>query len=54
MPTAVKLVLPKGYGRTTKAMSWESVRAQLEAAKQYWLATNRVSGSPHLVPVDGL
>lgn len=54
MPGRQRLVLPKGYGRTTKMMSWESVRAQLVEAKQYWLATNRVSGSPHLVPVDGL
>ncbi|WP_158441157.1 pyridoxamine 5'-phosphate oxidase family protein [Kribbella steppae] len=54
MPIRERLVLPEGYGRTSKTMSWESVRAQLVDAKQYWLATNRVSGSPHLVPVDGL
>ncbi|TDO35181.1 nitroimidazol reductase NimA-like FMN-containing flavoprotein (pyridoxamine 5'-phosphate oxidase superfamily) [Kribbella sp. VKM Ac-2527] len=54
MPTKEKLVLPEGYGRTTKTLSWESVRAQLTEAKQYWLATNRANGSPHLVPVDGL
>ena len=54
MPGREKLVLPKGYGRTTKMISWESVRDRLAEAKQYWLATNRGSGSPHLVPVDGL
>jgi nitroimidazol reductase NimA-like FMN-containing flavoprotein (pyridoxamine 5'-phosphate oxidase superfamily) len=54
MPTKEKLVLPEGYGRTTKTLTWESVRAQLTEAKQYWLATNRANGSPHLVPVDGL
>jgi hypothetical protein len=35
-------------------LSWESVRAQLAEAKQYWLATNHGGGSPHVVPLDGL
>jgi nitroimidazol reductase NimA-like FMN-containing flavoprotein (pyridoxamine 5'-phosphate oxidase superfamily) len=54
MPIAQKLVLPQGYGQTTETLAWEGVRAQLEHAKQYWLATNRADGSPHVVPVDGL
>jgi pyridoxamine 5'-phosphate oxidase-like protein len=54
MPIAQKLVLPQDYGQTTKTLAWEGVRAQLEQAKQYWLATNRADGSPHVVPVDGL
>jgi nitroimidazol reductase NimA-like FMN-containing flavoprotein (pyridoxamine 5'-phosphate oxidase superfamily) len=54
MPIAEKLVLPQGYGQTTETLAWEGVRAQLEQAKQYWLATNRGDGSPHVVPVDGL
>jgi nitroimidazol reductase NimA-like FMN-containing flavoprotein (pyridoxamine 5'-phosphate oxidase superfamily) len=54
LPTAEKLVLPEAYGRTTETLSWASVRAQLEQAKQYWLATNRGGGSPHVVPLDGL
>jgi hypothetical protein len=54
MPIAEKLVLPQGYGQTTETLAWDSVRAQLEQAKQYWLATNRADGSPHVVPVDGL
>ena len=54
MPIAEKLVLPEGYGTTTETLSWASVRTQLEEAKQYWLATNRAEGSPHVVPVDGL
>lgn len=54
MPTVEKLVMPEGYGATTGTMTWESVRAQLEEAKQYWLAINRPEGSPHVVPVDGL
>ena len=54
MPIADKLVLPQGYGQTTESLAWEDVRTQLEQAKQYWLATNRGDGSPHVVPVDGL
>jgi nitroimidazol reductase NimA-like FMN-containing flavoprotein (pyridoxamine 5'-phosphate oxidase superfamily) len=54
VPTAEKLVLPKDYGKTTGVMAWEDVRAKLTEAKQYWLATNRPTGSPHLVPVDGM
>jgi nitroimidazol reductase NimA-like FMN-containing flavoprotein (pyridoxamine 5'-phosphate oxidase superfamily) len=54
VPLAEKISLPEGYGKTTERLSWESVQAQLEEAKQYWLATNRADGSPHLVPLDGL
>ena len=54
MPVAEKLLLPEGYGDTTEMLSRESVRAQLAEAKQYWLATNRGDGSPHVVPLDGL
>jgi hypothetical protein len=46
--------LPRGYGQTTQTLAWEDVRAQLERAKQYWLATNHADGSPHVVAVDGL
>jgi hypothetical protein len=53
LPIAEKLVLPKGYGQTTR-LTWESVRGQLVEAKQYWLATNRADGRPHVVPVHGL
>lgn len=54
MPTVERITLPKDYGATTKTMTWEAVRDQLERAKQYWLAANRASGSPHVVPLDGL
>jgi hypothetical protein len=54
VPLAEKISLPEGYGKTTERLSCESVQAQLEEAKQYWLATNRADGSPHLVPLDGL
>jgi hypothetical protein len=54
VPVAEKLLLPEGYGDTTETLSWESVRAQLAEAKQYWLATNHGGGSPDVVPLDGL
>lgn len=54
MPITEKLTLPRDYGQTTETLSWEDVRTRLEQAKQYWLATNRADGSPHLVPLDGL
>jgi nitroimidazol reductase NimA-like FMN-containing flavoprotein (pyridoxamine 5'-phosphate oxidase superfamily) len=54
MPIAEKLVMPPAYGETTTTQDWADVRARLEAAKQYWVATNRRDGSPHVVPVDGL
>jgi hypothetical protein len=46
--------MPAGYGDTVTTQQWADVRARLTAAKQYWVATNRRTGSPHLVPVDGL
>lgn len=54
MPTAARIEFPEGYGQTTTTLSWESVRARLESAKQYWLAANSPTGSPHVVPVDGI
>ncbi len=54
MPISEQLFMPAGYGETTTERTWSDVQAQLVAAKQYWVATNRASGSPHVVPVDGL
>jgi nitroimidazol reductase NimA-like FMN-containing flavoprotein (pyridoxamine 5'-phosphate oxidase superfamily) len=54
MPVSERLVMPPGYGDTTSTRTWADVQAQLVAAKQYWLATNRRGASPHVVPVDGL
>ena len=54
MPSAERLVMPEGYGKTVSTMEWPGVRAQLTEARQYWVATNRPGTSPHIVPVDGL
>lgn len=53
-PKAEKLSLPKGYGRTAKALPWETVRTRLEEARTYWLASSRTDGRPHVVPLDGV
>lgn len=54
MPTATKISFPKGYGTAKQVLAWGDVRARLEEAKAYWLATTRADGAPHVVPVDGL
>ena len=46
--------MPEGYGEATSTMAWTDVQAQLIAAPQYWVATDRNGTSPHVVPVDGL
>ena len=46
--------LPEEYGAGSRTLSWPGVRTRLEQATQYWLATTRPDGRPHVVPVDGL
>jgi Pyridoxamine 5'-phosphate oxidase len=53
-PVAELLDLPDGYGRPRKKLRWATVRAELEQAKQYWLASVRPDGRPHVVPLDGI
>ncbi len=53
-PTAELLDLPKEYGRATRKLAWATVRAELERATQYWIATSRPHGRAHVVPLDGL
>jgi hypothetical protein len=53
-PTAELIDLPKEYGRATRKLAWSTVRAELERATQYWLATGRPDGRAHLVPLDGV
>lgn len=53
-PISAPLDLPTGYGDTTRTLPWPDIRAELEKARQYWLATVRVDGRPHVVPLDGL
>jgi hypothetical protein len=53
-PTAVAMRLPKVYGKPSVTLDWSAVRLRLEQAGQYWFATTRPDGRPHVVPLDGI
>ena len=53
-PVAELLDFPEGYGKATGTLAWTAVRAELERAQNYWVATVRPDGRPHVVPVEGL
>ena len=53
-PVAEQMQLPEGYGTPDTLLAWSAVRRRLEEAEQYWLATTRPDGRPHVVPVDGV
>jgi nitroimidazol reductase NimA-like FMN-containing flavoprotein (pyridoxamine 5'-phosphate oxidase superfamily) len=53
-PAAELLDLPEGYGTPEAPLAWPDVRARLEGAARYWLATVRPDGRPHVVPLDGI
>jgi hypothetical protein len=49
--------MPDGYGvpeTTHGLLDWSSVEAKLEAATEFWLATTRPDGRPHVVPRWGV
>ena len=55
-PTVDRPRIPREYGVAsgTKGMlSWETVEAQLSAAKLFWVATASSNGRPRVRPVDG-
>jgi hypothetical protein len=51
-----QVVLPKGYRPTNPAeiLPWEHAAERLERAENYWLATTRKDGRPHVAPVWGV
>lgn len=54
-PVATALEFPPDYGaKPDFPLDWSDVRARLEQAPAYWLATTRADGRPHTVPVDGI
>jgi nitroimidazol reductase NimA-like FMN-containing flavoprotein (pyridoxamine 5'-phosphate oxidase superfamily) len=53
-PSYELLRLPPGYGTPKTPLAWADVRARLEDATRYWLATVRPDGRPHVVPLDGI
>ncbi|MDQ3570679.1 MAG: pyridoxamine 5'-phosphate oxidase family protein [Actinomycetota bacterium] len=49
--------MPDGYGvpgTSDGLLDWSDVEARLTAAPQYWLATTRPDGRPHVVPRWGV
>jgi hypothetical protein len=57
-PTSERPILPpqKEYGPARaerRVERWEAVRRRLEQALDYWLATSRTDGRPHVVPISG-
>ncbi|MEY2476482.1 MAG: hypothetical protein QOG87_1797 [Actinomycetota bacterium] len=53
-PRSEPLPIPPAYGSPSKLLDWDTVHTRLVEAKQYWLATVRADGRPHVVPLDGL
>jgi hypothetical protein len=52
-PIGEKIIPPRGYQPTNAAevLPWSHARQRLAAAENYWLATTRRDGSPHVAPV---
>ena len=48
--------MPRGYEAAAEAafLTWSSVEDQLERATNYWLATTRPDGRPHVAPIWGV
>jgi hypothetical protein len=57
-PTPGRPVMPESYGLAAsekfKPITWEWVTQRLRTARNYWVATTRQDGRPHVSPVWGL
>jgi hypothetical protein len=53
-PTAAPMRLPEEYGHPSTTLDWSAIQLRLEQAEQYWFATTRPDGRPHVVPLDGI
>jgi hypothetical protein len=56
-PSRDRVVMPEGYGipETDDGMlEWAVVEARLVESPQYWMATTRPDGRPHVVPRWGV
>lgn len=53
VPSVDRPIMPDGYGVPESdegLLSWEHVEQRLLAATEFWLATTRPGGRPHVVP----
>ena len=55
-PIVDRPIMPEGYGveSATEVVAWETVVVKLTESKNYWLATTRPDGRPHVVPRWGV
>lgn len=56
-PSRDRPLMPEGYGVPDSGdglLDWPDVEARLVAAPQYWMATTRPDGRPHVVPRWGV
>lgn len=55
-PRVDRPIMPPGYGveSATKEVSWDTVVSKLTESRNYWLATTRGDGRPHVVPRWGV
>jgi nitroimidazol reductase NimA-like FMN-containing flavoprotein (pyridoxamine 5'-phosphate oxidase superfamily) len=58
-PSPERPAMPESYGLnadgvTFTPIAWEWVTARLEKSRNYWVATTRKNGRPHVSPVWGL
>lgn len=56
-PQRSRLLMPAGYqvpSDETPLLPWAQVVERLERAENYWLATTRPDGRPHVTPVWGV
>lgn len=56
-PSAELPHLPEGYGLPTTTeglLPWSHARERLERARNYWVATTRPDGRPHVSPIWGV
>jgi len=53
-PVVEQLDIPAVYGNPKTLLTWAAIRKELEEAPQYWVATTRPDGRPHVVPRDGV
>jgi hypothetical protein len=56
-PRRDRVEMPEGYGVPTSdegLLAWADVEARLAPSEQYWMATVRPDGRPHVVPRWGV
>lgn len=54
LPTARTVSHPDWMARRGGTVAWQEAAAQLEAARNYWVASLRADGLPHTRPVWGV